>query len=106
MEPKEMRKVRNLIVTAAKANGYEIEGNASEGNKFELTLGRKHVVDFLLKSNSSGYLQVQMIEERPDSKWAWGRAVYSIRSISEAFLFCNILTNSAIIAAKRPGDEK
>ena len=100
MKSKEMKEVRELIITAANASGYLIGGNPPEG-EFDLTLGRKHVVDFLLKSNSTGYLQVHMIEERPDDEWVWGRAVYSIRSISEAFLFCSILTNSANIAAKR-----
>jgi hypothetical protein len=103
MNSTEMNKVRELIVTAAEANGYNVTGKPDDG-EFQLELGRKHVVDFMLKSNSSGYLQVHLVEEKKKDEWAFGRAVYSIRSVAEAFLFCNVLSVSALIAARRLGE--
>lgn len=85
-----------IIESFAEEIGYTIESVSDEC--IQVHLEKYHAVDFELKANSSGYIQCKEWDENREE---YNRAVYSIRSISDAVRFCIILENSKMIRAKR-----
>ena len=91
----------NLIKEVAKEQDFEIDG---ENNKTtcKVFIDRWNAVAYLLKINSTGFIQAQQWESsNATDAGAYGRAVYSIRSFSDCVQFCAILIASAGIRAKR-----
>jgi hypothetical protein len=61
-----------------------------------------NAVDFRILENADGYLEVHQYEEkREEEPERYGRAVYSLRTISDVILFCELLINSVTIRARR-----
>lgn len=85
----------------AVANDYEYEITERGETSFEITKDHWHSVAFKVLHNNSDYLQVHQWEEGPDDDGSFGRAIYSLRSSAQVAMFCNIVTMSAIIRAKR-----
>lgn len=85
-----------IIKEVAEENGYLIEIRSDEC--YEIHLGVHHGVDFLVESNSSGYIQCGQWDENGER---YSRAVYSIRTTTDVIQFCSILINSAQIRARR-----
>ncbi|KUI97777.1 hypothetical protein [Vibrio sp. MEBiC08052] len=84
-----------LVKTVAIEQGYEVEGS-------QIYLDKYNSVDFSLCENDSGYLQVHQWEYTNDEgEGRYGRAVYSLRNITDVIQFCNILISSSNIRAKR-----
>ncbi|MBU9312908.1 hypothetical protein [Burkholderia multivorans] len=87
----------DMIKYVAKEQGFKISDMNGSSSKFDLYINRHHGVAFRV-SQPSDYIQVHQWE---DNTSEYGRAVYSIRSHSDAIQFCNILIASAGIRAKR-----
>ena len=83
-----------IIKEVALEQTYQV---VDEGNSKFIYLANWHGVAFEIKENSSGYLQVHQWEENEK----YGRAVYSLRSVSDVIHFCSILISSSNIRAKR-----
>ncbi|WP_145255569.1 hypothetical protein [Pseudomonas sp. DE0157] len=86
----------NIIKNVASEQGYKI----TDGNKkFEVFIDNHNAVAFeILANSSSGYIQVHQWEE---SLEGYGRGVYSLRNYTDVVHFCNIMTASASIRARR-----
>lgn len=86
----------NIIKNVASEQGYEI----TDGNrKFQVFIDNHNAVAFeVLANSSSGYIQVHQWEE---SLEGYGRGVYSLRNYTDVVHFCNIMTASASIRARR-----
>lgn len=86
----------NIIKNVASEQGYKI----TDGNKrFEVFIDNHNAVAFeVLANSSSGYIQVHQWEESLDG---YGRGVYSLRNYTDVVHFCNIMTASASIRARR-----
>lgn len=90
----------DLIKQVAKEQGYEIDG----GNKrFFIYIDKWNSVAYEIKENRVGYLQVHQWEESSENNddGKYGRAVYSLRSITDVVKFCSILLASSSLRAKR-----
>ena len=88
-----------IIKTVAKENELVVDGSEKE---FSIDVNKYHHVAYLVKENSSGYLQVHQWENvNENESGEWGRAVYSLRSISDVIQFCSILLSSTQIYARR-----
>lgn len=88
-----------IIKSVAKENNLTAEGTEKE---FSIDVNKFHHVAYLVKENSSGYLQIHQWENVNNSETGeWGRAVYSLRSISDVIQFCSILLISTQIYARR-----
>lgn len=85
-----------IIKNVASEQGYEI----TDGNrKFQVFIDNHNAVAFeVLANSSSGYIQVHQWEE---SLEGYGRGVYSLRNYTDVVHFCNIMTASASIRARR-----
>ena len=84
-----------IIRGVADEQGYELEGS-------ELYIDKYNAVAFAIYENDSGYLQVHQWEYVNDEgKGRYGRAVYSLRDVSDVVQFCNVLISSSNIRAKR-----
>ncbi len=95
----DIKKGMDIIKVVSEEQGFEIEG---DGKEFSITKDQWHSVAFLVKENSAGYLQVHQWEDIKDLEDGdWGRAVYSLRSITDVIQFCNIVKMSVEIHAKR-----
>ncbi|OUM29927.1 hypothetical protein B8W72_17580 [Pseudomonas putida] len=86
----------NIIKNVANEQDYEV----TDGNrKFEVFIDRHNAVAFEVFANtSSGYIQIHQWEE---SLNGYGRGVYSLRNYTDVVHFCNIMTASANIRARR-----
>ena len=83
------------IKQVALEQGYEVEDNY-------IYLDKYNAVAYSIFENSSGYIQVHQWEYVNDDKdGRYGRAVYSIRSISDVVRFCDVLVASAMLRARR-----
>ncbi|WP_392552939.1 hypothetical protein RHO14_03480 [Orbus wheelerorum] len=89
-----------IIKDVATAQNYEITGSDKE---FDVCIERWNAVSFLIRENGSGYLEVHQWEPIPGIKshGQYGRAVYSLRSVSDVIQFCSIMISSSAIRAKR-----
>ena len=86
-----------LIKQVAEEQGFEVSrGEAS----FTINIDKWHAVAYQLKTNRAGYVQAHQWEGDEENS-NWGRAVYSIRSFSDAVTFCQILINSSSIRGNR-----
>lgn len=86
----------NIIRNVAHEQDYEVTEGA---RKFSVYIDKWNAVAFeVLANSSSGYIQIHQWEE---SESAHGRSVYSLRSYTDVVHFCNILTASASIRARR-----
>lgn len=96
MEPNDFAEI---IKNVAKELDFEVDGGEKQ---FSIEKDQWHSVAFLVKENSSGYLQVHQWEGGNDNEEGiWGRAIYSLRSAIDVTKFCNILTMSSEIHARR-----
>lgn len=86
-----------LIKQVAEEQGFEVSKGVAS---FTINIDKWHSVAYQLKINSAGYVQAHQWEGDEESS-AWGRAVYSIRSFSDAVIFCQILINSSSIRGNR-----
>lgn len=88
-----------LIKEVAHENDYYV----SEGDDcFYVELGQWHSASYQILKNSNDYLQVHQWEQsNQDEEGYFGRAIYSIRSASNAVQFCNILFANPMLRAKR-----
>ena len=93
----ENEKQKELIKEVAKEHGYQIDGGETV---FEIYTDQWHSVAFQIKENSAGYLQVHQWEE-DDDDGQYGRAIYSLRTLSDVIRFCHILISSLNLRAKR-----
>ncbi len=95
-----MSNFKDLIKAVAEECGYQIEGSDST---FEVYTEFDHPISFQIKENSEGYLQVHIWEDA--SKWEknhqYGRARYSLRTALDVVQFCNILSSSYELRARR-----
>lgn len=88
-----------IIKNVAGENDLVVEGTQ---NEFTIDVNKYHHVAYLVKINSSGYLQVHQWENaNENANGEWGRAVYSLRSLSDVINFCSILLISTQIYARR-----
>jgi len=87
----------DMIKYVAREQGYKISNANGTGSKFDLYINRHHGVAFRVLQ-ATEYIQIHQWEDNTNE---YGRAVYSIRSHSDAIQFCNILIASASIRAKR-----
>ena len=88
-----------LIKKIAEEQGYDVEGSDKQ---FYVQIDRWNAVAYKIQENRVGYLQVhQWEEDSEDENGYYGRAVYSLRNITDVVQFCNILLASASIRAKR-----
>jgi hypothetical protein len=94
------KQIRKIIQLAAVASGFTMEGETSLGCTFQVHLDAYHGADYQIKKNSD-YIQVQCNELQEDGEWKYGRAIFSIRSVRDAFSFANIIIGSADLRAKR-----
>lgn len=85
-----------IINEVAEENEFIVEKYSDEC--YRIHLGLHHGVDFLVESNSTGYIQCKQWDENTDE---FNRAVYSLRYTSDVIYFCTILMNSASIRARR-----
>lgn len=84
-----------LIQQVATEQGYKVEGN-------EIHLDKYNAVAYAIQENNSGYIQVHQWEySNEEGEGKYGRAVYSIRSFSDAIQFCAVLIASASLRARR-----
>lgn len=61
-----------------------------------------HSVAYKIKKNSSGYLQVHPWENMDDNgNYEYGRAIYSLRTMSDVAKFCALLVQSNEMRAKK-----
>ncbi len=89
----------DIIKTIAEENDLEVDGS---DNEFSIDVNKFHHVAYLVKKNSSGYLQIHQWENANESEnGEWGRAVYSLRCLSDIIQFCTILLCSTNIYARR-----
>ncbi len=85
----------NIIKGVAKEQDYLVEGD-------EIYIDRYNSVAFSIHENDSEYIQVHQWEYTDDNGGGrYGRAVYSLRNISDVIQFCSIMIASANIRAKR-----
>jgi len=90
---------KKIIKLVSAENGFDTEG---DGKSFIIDVDKYHSVAFQIRENSSGYLQVHQWEgENESENGEWGRAVYSIRNISDVIQFCSIILSSSKIYARR-----
>jgi hypothetical protein len=88
-----------IIKQVAIENDLIVEGTE---NEFSIDVNKYHHVAYLVKINSSGYLQIHQWENANDSsEGEWGRAVYSLRCLSDIIQFCSIVLMSTQIYARR-----
>lgn len=91
-----------LIKKIAEEQGYEIEGSDKQ---FYISIEHWNAVAYKITENSVGYLQVhQWEEDSEDENGCYGRAVYSLRTVTDVVQFCNVLLASASIRAKRQNE--
>jgi len=84
-----------IIKQLAVEQNYVVEGN-------EIHLDKYNAVAYSIQINNAGYIQVHQWEYTDENgSGRYGRAVYSIRSISDAIQFCNVLMASAALRARR-----
>ncbi|HJW02763.1 MAG TPA: hypothetical protein VJ548_05730 [Azospira sp.] len=84
-----------IIKQVATEQGYEVQGT-------EIYLDKYNAVAYSIQENNSGYIQVHQWEyTNEEGIGRYGRAVYSIRSISDAIQFCSVLIASATLRARR-----
>ena len=84
-----------IIKQVAMEQGYTVENN-------EIHLDKYNAVAYSIHENNSGYFQVHQWEYTNDEgEGRYGRAVYSIRSLSDAIQFCTVLIASAALRARR-----
>ncbi|MDO8698012.1 MAG: hypothetical protein Q7J74_12965 [Pseudomonas sp.] len=89
----------DIIKAAAEEHEYEIVGS---DKKFSIFIDRYNAVAFEIWDNTAGYIQVHQWEGGDDeSSGQYGRAVYSLRSVSDVVKFCNIMIASSEIRARR-----
>ena len=89
----------NLIKVVAEENGFFIDGGEKQ---FSIDKNKWHSVAFLIKENSTGYIQVHQWESENETDGGiWGRAVYSLRCCTDVIQFCNIVVMSSGMKAKR-----
>lgn len=89
----------DIIKAVAEEQEYEITGG---DKKFRVFIDRYNAVSFELWDNSQGYIQVHQWEGGEDEESGkYGRAVYSLRNVSDVVMFCNIMISSAEIRARR-----
>lgn len=88
-----------IIKKVAEEQKYKV----NEGNKkFQVYLAGWHTVAFEIKENSAGYLQAHQWEPDNEQDYGrYGRAVYSLRSVSDVIQFCSIMISSSAIRARR-----
>lgn len=90
---------KKIIKMVAKEQNYNVN---EENTKIQIYLDGWHTVAFEIRENSTGYLQVhpwESVDENDDGRY--GRAVYSLRSVSDVIQFCSIIISSSNIRAKR-----
>ena len=88
-----------LIKRIAEEQGYNVEGSDKQ---FYVQIDRWNAVAYKIQKNRVGYLQVHQWEEDSENEnGRYGRAVYSLRNVTDVLQFCNILLESASIRAKR-----
>lgn len=94
-------KIKKLCISMIKQ--VAIESNYVVGDEelhFEITKDNWHSVAYMI--NTHQYIQVRQWEATDDEgNGEYGRSVYSIRSIPDAVLFCQILVASEAIRARR-----
>lgn len=90
----------NLIKQVAEEQGYEIDGGEK---RFFIYIDKWNSVAYKINENRAGYLQVHQWEEgtEKDENGVYGRAVYSLRNVTDVVQFCNILLASSALRAKR-----
>jgi len=91
---------KEIIKEVSEENGFVT--HSEKNSEFIIDVDKYHSVSFLVKENSSGYLQVHQWESMNESEEGeWGRAVYSLRTISDVIQFCSIVLSSSRIYARR-----
>lgn len=90
---------RKIIKMVAEENKY----STSRGKKsFTIEIDKYHSVAFRIVEGAEGYLKVHQWEESENGESGkYGRAIYSLRNISDVIKFCDILIKSPVIRAKR-----
>ncbi len=90
---------RKIIKMIAEDNGY----NVSQGRKlFTVEMDKWHTVGFRIVETADGYIIVHQWEESDkEGSGKYGRAIYSLRDISDVVNFCDVLIKSPVIRAKR-----
>ena len=92
----DLKKIINMVAEEQNYNVKEVN------TKTQLYLDGWHTVAFEIRENSTGYLQAhpwESVDENGDGRY--GRAVYSLRSVSDVIQFCSIIISSSKIRAKR-----
>lgn len=92
-------KLIEIIKMVAEEQNYNVK---EINTKIQLYLDGWHTVAFEIRQNSKNYLQVhpwESVDENDDGRY--GRAVYSLRSVSDVIQFCSIIISSSKIRAKR-----
>ncbi|ODS04727.1 hypothetical protein [Vibrio scophthalmi] len=88
-----------LIKTVAQENNYQFE--KGEGNFWELYINRNHGVSYGLTCSSSDYIEVCHWEGEQYGDGEYGRAIYSLRCMSDVVRFCNMIICGEELRAKR-----
>lgn len=94
----DINKLKEIIKESAKENNYHIDGGETT---FQIYKDQYHSVAFKIIENNAGYLQVHQWEETDDEDGDYGRAIYSLRNLSDVVEFCNIMISSVKIMARR-----
>mgnify|MGYP000267585855 CR=1 FL=1 len=89
-----------IIKEVSEESGFSVDGNV---NSFMIDVDRYHSVAYYVQQNNSGYLQVHQWEyNNTTGDGDWGRAIYSLRSLSDVVSFCSIILISSQLYARRP----
>lgn len=88
-----------VIREVAKEQDYQVEETTTS---LTIYVDHYHAAAFQVKLSSAEYLQVHQWECDAEGRESrYGRAVYSIRSYTDAVEFCSVLLASARLRARR-----